>query len=71
MSKKLEKALERWRDSGPLEERSQKLLLDLKEASMRGEPQDLIWAAFVRSIPSALERKQNFENLVLTYAFAP
>ena len=26
------------------------LLLDLKEANMRGQPEDLIWAAFVRSL---------------------
>jgi len=27
-----------------------KLLLDVKEANMRQQPDDLIWAAFVRSL---------------------
>jgi len=50
MSRRLDKALKRWRNAGPLENESMKLLLDVKEASMRQQPDDSIWAAFVRSL---------------------
>jgi hypothetical protein len=46
----LESALQAWRDAGPLSEEFTKLLIDLREAGMTEQPQDLIWAAFVRSL---------------------
>jgi hypothetical protein len=46
----IEAAVQRWRDAGPLDADSTKLLIDLKDANLTDQPSDLIWAAFVRSL---------------------
>ena len=46
----LEAALARWKAAGPLSPESTKLLVDLREANLLGQPQELIFAVFVRSL---------------------
>jgi len=65
MNRKLDNAVRRWRNAGPLKEESENLLLDLKEASKQGQPQDLIWAAFVRGLTKAQQNAlEDLVNLV-------
>ena len=46
----LDAAMQRWKDSGPLSPESLKLLLDWREAKMGEQSDELIFAAFVRSL---------------------
>jgi hypothetical protein len=46
----IELAVQHWRDAGPLSAESTKLLIDLKDAAMTKQPEELIWAAFVRTL---------------------
>ena len=62
MSRKLEKAVQRWKDAGPLDERAEQLLLEVKEANARDQSDDLIWAAFVRSLSE--EQQVALKNLI-------
>ena len=46
----IDAAQQRWRESGPLSAESLKLLLDWREANLGEQPNELIFAAFVRSL---------------------
>jgi hypothetical protein len=46
----IEQVSQRWKDTGPLEGESLKLLLDLREANLTKQPTDLIFTAFVRTL---------------------
>ena len=46
----LDAALKRWRERGPLDADSTKLLLDWREANLLEQPTELIFTAFVRSL---------------------
>ena len=61
-NRRLDQAVAAWRASGPLEDRSMELLLDLREANTREQPEELIWAAFVRSLSP--EQQKALDSLV-------
>jgi hypothetical protein len=46
----LDAAITRWKEAGPVSEQSLRLLIGLREAALTDQPQDLLWAAFVRSL---------------------
>jgi hypothetical protein len=48
--KDIDAAVNRWKEANPLTEESTRLLIDLREAGLTDQPQDLLWAAFVRSL---------------------
>ena len=52
----VEAAIERWREAGPLDSESLKLLIDWREASLSEQPTELIFAAFVRSLTPEQQR---------------
>jgi hypothetical protein len=46
----LDTAVAQWRNAGPLSEQSLQFLLELREAALPDQPQELLWAQFVRSL---------------------
>ena len=45
-------AMAKWNAAGPLSNESLQHLLELREAASKDHPQELLWAAFVRSLSS-------------------